>query len=339
MLAASETFRKPRPVHYAYSISEWKQGAAVDRIQAVRLFIRVVDLGSFSKAAADLGIGQPSATKLVAQLEAKLGSRLLHRSTHGVAPTEIGALYYDKCKLIAHHVDEAETVASLLQSQVQGDLRINTSVAFGRRVLVPLVMRFMRAHPKLKIELSFDDRYMNLVEHGIDVAIRMGRLADSSLGASYLGLNPWMVVASADYLAARGMPLKPADLAKHDALIYSTVQGDARWQFSGTLEAKKTGRKKAELQSVVVRGPLRSNNLSALLAAARGGMGVAALPSYVAFDSVRSGTVQAVLTDWALPVQEIHAVFPSPRLVPAKVSGFVAWLQTELGENWWMHAA
>jgi DNA-binding transcriptional LysR family regulator len=339
MLAASETFRKPRPVHYAYSISEWKQGAAVDRIQAVRLFIRVVDLGSFSKAAADLGIGQPSATKLVAQLEAKLGSRLLHRSTHGVAPTEIGALYYDKCKLIAHHVDEAETVASLLQSQVQGDLRINTSVAFGRRVLVPLVMRFMRAHPKLKIELSFDDRYMNLVEHGIDVAIRMGRLADSSLGASYLGLNPWMVVASADYLAARGMPLKPADLAKHDALIYSTVQGDARWQFSGTLEAKKTGRKKAELQSVVVRGPLRSNNLSALLAAARGGMGVAALPSYVAFDSVRSGTVQAVLTDWALPVQEIHAVFPSPRLVPAKVSGFVAWLQTELGENWWMQAA
>jgi DNA-binding transcriptional LysR family regulator len=339
MLAATETFRKPRPVHYAYSISEWKQGAAVDRIQAVRLFIRVVDLGSFSKAAADLGIGQPSATKLVAQLEAKLGSRLLHRSTHGVAPTEIGALYYDKCKLIAHHVDEAETVASLLQSQVQGDLRINTSVAFGRRVLVPLVMRFMRAHPKLKIELSFDDRYMNLVEHGIDVAIRMGRLADSSLGASYLGLNPWMVVASADYLAARGMPLKPADLAKHDALIYSTVQGDARWQFSGTLEAKKTGRKKVELQSVVVKGPLRSNNLSALLAAARGGMGVAALPSYVAFDSVRSGTVQAVLTDWALPVQEIHAVFPSPRLVPAKVSGFVAWLQTELGENWWMQAA
>lgn len=324
------------------------RGIAVDRIQAVRLFIRVVDLGSFSKAASDLGIGQPSATKLVAQLEAKLGSRLLHRSTHGVTPTEIGALYYEKCKLIAHHVDEAETVASLLQSQVQGDLRINTSVAFGRRVLVPLVMRFMRAHPKLHIELGFDDRYVNLVEHGIDVAIRMGRLADSSLGASYLGLNPWTVVASADYLAARGTPLKPADMAQHDALIYSTVQGDARWQFSGTLEAKRGGRKssarksspqkKSELQSVLVRGPLRSNNLSALLSAARSGMGVAALPTYVAFDSLRSGAVQAVLTDWALPVQEIHAVFPSPRLVPAKVSGFVAWLQAELGEEWWKQA-
>lgn len=317
----------------------------MDRFQAVRLFIRVVDLGSFSKGAADLGIGQPSATKLVAQLEAKLGSRLLHRSTHGVTPTEIGALYYAKCKLIAHHVDEAETVASLLQSQLQGVLRISTSVAFGRRVLVPLVLRFMRANPELHIELSFDDRYMNLVEHGIDVAVRMGRLADSSLGACYLGLNPWTVVASADYLAARGTPLRPADLANHDALIYSTVQGDARWQFSGTPEAGTTARKngrqtenaqtKSELQSVLVRGPLRSNNLSALLAAARSGMGVAALPSYVAFDSLRSGAVQAVLTDWALPVQEIHAVFPSPRLVPAKVSGFVAWLQAELDDAWW----
>jgi DNA-binding transcriptional LysR family regulator len=311
----------------------------MDRFQAVRLFIRVVDLGSFSKAAADLGMGQPSATKLVAQLEAQLGSRLLHRSTHGVTPTEIGALYYDKCKLIAHHVDEAETVASLLQSQVQGDLRISTSVAFGRRVLVPLVMRFMRAHPKLHIELSFDDRYMNLVEHGIDVAIRMGRLADSSLGATYLGLNPWMLVASADYLAARGAPLQPADLATHDALVYSTVQGDARWQFSGTSVSKKVVRQKSQVQTVVVKGPLRSNNLSALLAAARGGLGVAALPSYVAFESVRSGAVQVLLPDWALPVQEIHAVFPSPRLVPTKVSGFVAWLQAELGENWWMQGA
>src|SRR3954470_2095595 len=107
----------------------------MDSIQAIRLFIRVVDLGSFSKAAADLGIGQPSATKQVAQMEKRLAARLLHRSTHGVTPTEIGALYYDKCKLIVHHMEEAESVATLLQSEVQGALRIATSVAFGRRVL------------------------------------------------------------------------------------------------------------------------------------------------------------------------------------------------------------
>jgi DNA-binding transcriptional LysR family regulator len=299
----------------------------MDRFQAVRLFIRVVDLGSFSKAAADLGLGQPSATKLVAQLEKKLGSRLLHRSTHGVAPTEIGALYYEKCKLIAHHVDEAETVAALLQSQVQGALRISTSVAFGRRVLVPLVMQFMRDNPKLQIELSFEDRYVNLVEQGIDVALRMGRLSDSTLGARYLGVNPWVVVASPAYLAQRGSPATPADLAGHDALVYSTVQGDARWHFTGP---------DGVLLAVPVRGPLRSNNLSALLAAARSGMGLAALPWYVAHDSVRGGAVQPVLADWALPSQEIHAVYPSPRLVPAKVSGFVAWLQGQFSAQWWV---
>lgn len=298
----------------------------MDRIQAIRLFIRVVDLGSFSRAAADMGIGQPSATKLVAQLEKKLGSRLLHRSTHGVTPTEIGALYYEKCRLIAHHVDEAETVAALMQSQVQGALRISTSVAFGRRVLVPLVMRFMQAHPRLQVELSFEDRYVNLVEQGIDVAIRMGPLADSTLGVRYLGTNPWLVVASAGYLNLRGTPVKPTDLATHDALIYSSVQGDARWHFSGA---------DGQVLPVLVKGPLRSNNLSALLAAARAGMGVAALPWYVASESVRSGAVQPVLTQWTLPSQEIHAVFPSPRLVPAKVSGFVEWLQGQFGDAWW----
>ena len=298
----------------------------MDRLQAVQLFIRVVELGSFSKAAVDLGIGQPSATKLVAQLEKRLGSRLLHRSTHGVTPTEIGALYYDKCKLIAHHVDEAETVAALLQSRVQGSLRISTSVAFGRRVLVPLVMRFMRGHPELQVELIFEDRYVDLVEHGIDVAIRMGRLADSTLGASYLGINPWVVVAAPDYLARRGSPQTPPDLSAHEALIYSTVQGDARWHFTGP---------DGQVLQVPVKGPLRSNNLSALLVAARSGMGLATLPWYVAHESVQSGAVQAVLADWVLPQQEIHAVYPSPRLVPAKVSGFIAWLQGQFGESWW----
>jgi DNA-binding transcriptional LysR family regulator len=298
----------------------------MDHIEAIRLFIRVVDLGSFSKAAADLRIGQPAATKRVAQLEKQLGARLLHRSTHGVTPTEIGFLYYEKCKLIAHHVEEAQSVAGLLQSQVQGVLRVSTSVAFGRRVLVPLLMRFMREHPQLQIELNFDDRYVNLVEQGMDVAIRMGRLEDSSLGSRYLGLNPWVVVASSDYLKARGTPRAPADLAAHDALIYSTVQGDARWNFTSA---------KGKMLSIPVKGPLRSNSLSALLAAARSSMGVAALPRYVADESLKTAAVTALLTDWALPVQEIHAVYSSPRLVPAKVSTFVAWLQGAFGEDWW----
>ncbi len=299
----------------------------MDRIQAQQLFIRVVDLGSFSKAAADLGIGQPSATKMVAMLEKQLGSRLLHRSTHGVTPTEIGALFYDKCKLIAHHVEEAESVAALLQSQVRGGLRITTSVAFGRRVLVPLVLRFMQLHPDLQIELNFEDRVVSLVELGIDVAIRMGPLVDSTLGARYLGINPWVVVASESYLQRHGVPKQPTDLSRHQALVYSTVQGDARWHFSGGRSGKSV--------TVPVQGPLRSNNLSTLLMAARSGSGLAALPRYVAHESLASGALLALLKDWNLPSQEIHAVYPSPLLVPAKVSGFVNWLQGQIGPTWW----
>jgi DNA-binding transcriptional LysR family regulator len=298
----------------------------MDTIQGIKLFIRVVDQGSFTKAASDLAMGQPTATKLIAQLEARLGARLLHRSTHGVTPTEIGQLYYEKCKLIAHHVEEAESVTTLMQTQLHGGLRISTSVAFGRRVLAPLVMQFMQTHPHLQIDLSFDDRYVDLVEQGVDVAIRMGRLADSSLGARYLGINPWLIVAGPAYLAAKGTPSTPEDLAQHDALIYSSVQGDARWHLTGT---------DGQVHSVTVKGPLKSNNLSTLLSAARCGMGLAALPWYVANESVRTGKVQSVLNAWALPSQEMHAVFPSPRLIPAKVRSFIDWLQEQLRENWW----
>ncbi|HEX6708628.1 MAG TPA: LysR family transcriptional regulator, partial [Albitalea sp.] len=275
----------------------------MDSVQGIRLFIRVVEAGSFSKAAADLGLTQPTATKHVAQLERRLGSRLLHRSTRGVTPTEIGALYYDKCRTIARELEEADNLAALMQSRLRGTLRISTSVGFGRRVMVPLVLRFMQQHPQLQLDLSFDDRYVNLIEQGVDVAIRMGRLADSTLGARYLGVNPWVVVAAPSYLARRGVPGSPDDLAAHDALVYSTVQGDDRWHFTGADGAAL---------HVPVKGPLRSNNLSALVAATRAGHGLAALPRYAAQESLRTGHVQVVLEDWSLPSQEIHAVFPSP---------------------------
>jgi len=298
----------------------------MERIQAIKLFVRVVDLGSFSKAATELGIGQPAATKQVSRMEAQLGARLLHRSTQGVTPTEIGLLYYDKCKLIAHHVQEAESVAALMQTQLQGALRINTSVAFGRRVLAPMVMQFMRMNPQVRIDLNCEDRYVNMIEQGVDVAVRMGPLADSTLGSRHLGLNPWVVVAAPDYLARAGTPLAPPDLQQHTALIYSTVQGDARWHFSAP---------SGPTQSVLVRGNLRSNNLSTLLEAARQGFGVAALPLYVAHTSMARGALVSVLDAWQLPQQEIHAVFPSPRMVPVKVTQFIAWLQGQFGPEWW----
>jgi DNA-binding transcriptional LysR family regulator len=302
----------------------------MDTVTGLRLFIRVVETGSFSKASADLGITQPTATKHVAALEKRLGARLLHRSTRGVTPTEVGAAYYDQCKHIARQLEDADNLAALMQSRVRGTLRISTSVAFGRRVLVPMVLRFMQQHPELQVELSFEDRYVNLVEHGVDLAIRMGRLADSSLGARYLGINHWVLVGAPAYLQQRGTPATPAELSEHAALVYSTVQGDDLWHFTGI-----EGHAPPQPQAVPVRGPLRSNNLSALLAAARAGMGLAVLPRYVAHESLRAGQVVALLPGWALPAQEMHAVYPSPRWVPTKVSGFVDWLQGQFGDDWW----
>jgi DNA-binding transcriptional LysR family regulator len=299
----------------------------MDRVTAVALFARIVESGSFSKAAAEFGITQPTATKAVAAMEARLGARLLHRTTRGVSPTEVGALYYERCKAIAGEIEAADNLATLMQRGVgAGTLRISTSVAFGRRVLVPLAMQYMRQHPALTVDLSFEDRYVNMVEQGIDLAIRMGRLADSTLGARYLGRNPWVMVAAPAYLKSQGTPKAPQDLSAHACLVYSTVQGDERWMLTGP-----DGRELV----VPVRGPLRSNNLSAVLAAARAGLGVAILPWYVARESVADGTVKPLLERWTLPTQEIHAVFPSPKLVPGKVSGFIEALRAAMEGAWW----
>ena len=303
---------------------------SMDRITGVQLFARIVETGSFSKASADLGITQPTATKHVAALEAKLGARLLNRNTRGVSATEIGALYYEKCKTIQRELEEADNLASLLQSKVGGQLRISTSVAFGRRVVTPLALRFMLLHPDINLDLSFDDRYVNLVEQGIDIALRMGRLADSSLGARYLGTNPWLVAGAPLYLARAGAPVLPADLARHACLIYSSVQGDDRWQFNDTQN---------KAHSVAVQGPLRSNSLSAVLDAARAGHGLAALPWYVAREAVADGSLQPVLEGFALPAQELHAVYPSPKLVPSKVAAFISFLQSALDDGWWQRDA
>lgn len=298
----------------------------MDRLAGLNLFIRVVEMGSFSKAADDLGIAQPTATKAVAAIEERLGARLLHRSTRGVTPTEVGALYYEKCKLIAREMDEADNLATLLQSSVGGHLRISSSVAFGRRVMVPLVLKYMREHPEVTIDLSFDDRYVNMVEQGVDLAVRMGRLADSSLGARYLGSNPWVMVAAPAYLREFGTPKQAAEVSGHNCLVYSSVQGDDRWSLTTPAGVEV---------SVPVRGRLRSNNLSALLSAASAGMGLAVLPAYVAREALASGKVQAVMGDHGLPAQEMHAVFPSPKLVPSKVTGFIEYLRHALSGEWW----
>jgi len=298
----------------------------MDRLLAMEMFVRVVETGSFSKAAREFNTTQPTVTKQVAATETRLKVRLLNRNTRGVSLTEAGALYYEKCKAIVRDAQDADSIVRLRQSQAQGLLRIGTSVAFGRRVVVPLALEYMTRHPQVQVDLSFDDRYVDLVAQGIDVAIRMGKLADSSLGARYLGMNPWVMVAAPAYLKKHGTPRRAQDLSAHVALIYSSVVGDDVWQMHTP---------RGEAVTVPVSGRLRSNNLSAVLAATRAGLGIALMPRYVASESIKAGSVSEVLADHRLAEQEIHAVFPSPKLVPGKVSSFVAFLQGQFDGKWW----
>jgi DNA-binding transcriptional LysR family regulator len=298
----------------------------MNHLLCLRIFKRVVELASFSKASEELSISQSSVTKQVSQLEQYLGTRLLNRNTRGISLTEDGAVYYERCQAIIAEVDSADSLVGRRSKSLSGILRVSTSVAFGRRILAPTLLDFLKLQPQLKVDLACEDSYVDLVANGVDVALRMGRLSDSSLGCRYIGHNPWVMVASPIYLASRSEPQSPADLARHDCIVYSSVQGDAVWQLRSPA---------GDTQTVVVEGPLRSNNLSTLLSAVVAGFGIAILPRYVASTALFAGDVVPIMEKYALPGQDLHAVFPSPKQVPQKALAFIEFLLPRFRGNWW----
>jgi DNA-binding transcriptional LysR family regulator len=299
----------------------------MDRLAGLQLFVRIVETGSFSKAARELNVTQPTATKHVAAIEQRFQVRLLNRNPRAISLTESGAIYYDKCKVVLRHFEESEAFRGLQQAEIQGSLRIGTSLTFGRQIVSPLLIEFMRLHPHLRVDVSHDDRYVDLIAQGIDVAIRLGNLADSSLGGRYLGVNPWVMVASPAYLAQRGIPTTHTELPNHDCLIYTSVQGDDFWHMRTP---------SGERVSVLLNGRVHSNSLSTLLDAARADMGITVLPYYVAAEFIAAGQLQELMPDHALPDQEIHAVYASPKLVPTKVTALIAFLKERFQPNWWL---
>ncbi len=298
----------------------------MDRLTSMQLFVRLVDTGSFSRTADDMKLSQPTVTKHIAAIESRLGVRLLNRNTRGMRLTEAGALYYERCKIIQREVESADDMVTRLGEALNGELRVASSSGFGRLVVMPLALEFMTRNPDVTFDLQLEDSLVNLVEQGIDVSVRMGKLADSSHGSRFLGLNPWITVASPDYLARCGDPAHPSLLARHRCIIYSTVQGDHLWHYSDASGAPA---------SVAVTGPLRANNVSCVLSAAVQGIGVALLPRYVARRAIGEGSLVEILRDFILPSQEIHAVYPSPRLVPAKVTAWIQFLQEQFAGDGW----
>jgi DNA-binding transcriptional LysR family regulator len=291
----------------------------MDRLAAMETFVCVVETGSFSAAGRVLNIGQPAVSKTVAQLEERLGVRLLIRSTRGLTPTEAGRNFYDHARRSIEEADEADLAARGAGAGLTGRLRISAAVTFARLHVIPHLPKFMSAHPGITMDVVLDDRVVDLVEEGIDVALRMGRLGDSSsLTARRLATAPHNVVGTPTYFARSGVPATPSELIAHTVVIYA--QEGSTWCF----------RQGATEVSVGVSGPLHVSAAEGMRAAVLADMGLAVASSWMFSPELASGAVQIVLTNWSLPPIDLWAVYPTGRMPSAKARTFAAFVEAEL---------
>lgn len=289
----------------------------MDRMAAMEVFVRVVDAGSFSAAARSLRVGQPAISKTVAQLESRLGVKLLVRSTRGLAPTEAGLNFYERARRSIEEADEADLAARGAGAGLSGRLRVCAAVTFARIHLMPHLPAFLARHPELQMEVVLDDRNVDLVHEGIDAALRMGRLEDSALTARRIASSRIAVLGTEAYFARRGIPATPGDLVAHDAIVYAQRGGGAVWTFR---------RGEAEL-SVTVQGRLRVSAAEGVRAAVLADMGLAVASEWMFAPELASGRVRSVLDDWELPRLDLWAVFPAGRTATVKARTFIRFVE------------
>ncbi|MCU0120708.1 LysR family transcriptional regulator [Pseudomonas sp. B2M1-30] len=288
----------------------------MDRLSAMETFVYVVETGSFSAAARRLNIGQPAVSKTIAHLEARLAVRLLLRSTRGLTPTEAGLAFFERAKRALEEADEADNAARGAASGLSGNLRISAAVTFGRLHIVPHLGPFLDQHPQLNIDLMLDDRNINLVEEGIDVALRMGALTDSGLTARKVADCRRVVLGTPAYFARHGEPTCPADLSKHQAVVYNLGGGNT-WQFAKDLEK----------QSVIISGRIRVSAAEGVREAVLADQGLTLASEWMFAPELADGSVKTVMDDWTLPDLDLWAVFPTGRMASAKARAFVEYVQ------------
>lgn len=288
------------------------------RFREMQMFVRVVESGSFSVAARDLKIGQPSISKTIAGLEDRLGVRLLIRSTRRLSPTEAGVAFYERALRAITEATEAEAAAKGAGASLEGRLRIAAPVTFSRLHLVPKLSAFLDAHPQLELELMMDDRPVDLVAANIDAALRLGTLTDSSLKARKLAQGERVVVASPDYLARRGVPMSPSELKDHNAIIYSQRSGGEEWLF----------RRDASEVQIRLQSRLTITAAEGVRAAVIAGQGFAISSRWQFAPELQSGEVVHVLEEWTLPPIDLWVIYPSGRLTSTKARAFVKWFET-----------
>jgi len=285
----------------------------MDRLAAMQAFVRVVEAGSFVKAADQLGISTTSASRLVADLEAALGTRLLQRTTRRLSLTAVGGEYLSRAQQILGALEEAEALAGVEVTRPSGHLHVSAPVALGTRHLPPLLAEYHARFPEVRVEMSLADRVVDLVEEGFDVAVRIAAKLSPTLVARRLCTIRMVVCAAPRYLAANGLPRVPADLQQHPCLIYTLTNAPDDWRFEGP----------KGIVSVKVDGVLRSNNGELLRQAALGGEGITLLPTFMVGDDLSAGRLQPLLPRFRQPPLTAHAVYPTRRHLPAKVRAFV----------------
>jgi DNA-binding transcriptional LysR family regulator len=289
----------------------------MDRLAAMQAFVRVVEAGSFVRAAEKLGASTSSTSRLIADLETHLGARLLNRTTRRLSLTETGQGYYERCIQLLADVDEAETAAGAAAAAPAGRLKLTCPYNLLAQPIAPALAEFGRRHPQVTFDVTVADRVIDLVDEGFDLAVRIGAPGGEQLVARRLGSTQLVACASAAYLGQRGAPQAPADLARHSALTYAYVASPFQWRL---VDAE--GRP----HDVRVGGPLHANSGELLAAAAVAGMGIVFEPDFVVGPCLARGELQRVLPDCAGPKLDVWAVYPSRRHLSAKVRTFVAYL-------------
>lgn len=295
----------------------------MDKLEAMNAFVKVVALGSYAEAGRALGLTRSAVSKAVMELEQLLGARLLDRTTRRVSATEAGRAYYDSCVDVLARVEETELQVSRLHDEPKGILKINAPMSFGSLYVGPLIASFMSTYPDLKVELTLNDRFIDPIEEGVDVTLRIAILADSSLIARRLAPARRVLVASADYLRASGEPADPAELIRHRCLNYGHSTTLQRWQLTHGGQSIQ----------VPINSQLCSNNGDVLRAAALGGQGIAKLPTFLVGPDIKAGRLRVILPAYAPTELGLFALYAPNRYLAAKTRLLIDFLAARFGDT------
>jgi len=295
----------------------------MDRLNSMQIFVEVARAPGFTAAANKIGLSRAQVSKSVMQLEQHLGTRLLNRTTRRISLTEIGQVYLQRCIAILQDIDETEAIAAAQTSEPRGRLTLSAPTSFGILHLQRAIPAYLAKHPQVQISLKLADRFIDVVDEGFDLVIRIAELEDSSLIARRLAPCRRLLCASPDYLQKNGTPRVPQDLAIHHCLVYSNELKPDTWSLQGP----------SGIESVKVNGPICADNGDILRASAIAGLGVTLLPTFIVGPDLEAGRLRQVLADYCPPAISIYAVFPSRRYLSARVRSFVDFMAAYFGDQ------